>query len=155
MRLIIIVGLLALLTPSLLMAQEQTSEAMPVNVLERAFRSNWQVRAVLVHSDTLVGRVRGYQNRYEVGGTGLELVDVVALDRLSTSGGGGVLGAVVGGIVFGAIGAGVTGMGDVADTGNDGLTVAVFAGVGVLVGYLTGHLINPGTSRWLPVWPDP
>jgi hypothetical protein len=155
MRPWVVVALLIAVGSSPLNGQEPSERAVPRILLERANTRNWQVRAVLLQNDTVVGRITSAGGHYRLNDNDLTSLDVVSLERLSESGGGGLPGAAVGAVLFGTVGHGVTTLSDTDPIWSDRFTVAAFATVGALIGLVAGNSIWPSTKRWVPLWPSP
>ena len=149
------IALVLLLLPTALSAQIDVPTS-PHAVFQMAERQDWVLRVTTGNGATVEGRVR------EVSADGVRLEggrvrhgDVTRIERGERAGGGGVRGALIGGVVggvaFSLLMFALPGeeIGDLALVG----IPAIGAGLGALIGGLIGAAIDPAETEWRAVWP--
>src|SRR5690606_19423903 len=123
------------------------------SVVRRVEARDWHVRlstADGAHS----GRVTDVRpDTVLLVGARVALVDVTGVERRLKEGGGGVIGAVVGGLAIGVFGLAASSTCESGDcTGSAILLTGGGAMIGGLFGALVGTTVAPPRERWEPLW---
>jgi hypothetical protein len=134
--------------PGVMHAQE------PREVLERARTNSWYVRALRGEELMAAGRVRAVNKTdARIGTTEVDFGEITALDRRVSVGGGGVAGAIVGGIVLGALFLPAGGLCEVDCSTWDRLLPGIAGfGMGLALGAVVGEVATPSERQWENIW---
>ena len=149
-------GSILTVTAVILLSRGLDAQA-PYSALSEAHQKSWIVRIAASDITLPGGRVRYVDSTLVmIGSFQLPLRNVTAVDRRVREGGAAVPSAVGAGLVLGTVAFFAV---DPLCLGNcsiaqQGLGFALGAAIGATVGALIGYVVDPGTIRWIRIWPE-